>query len=69
MNFVGNKFDVNNSNRYNLTWIASQLREELKELSLTISDIEGVGISCGGPLNGEKGVILDPAYHQRRRTH
>ena len=33
MNFVGNKFDVNNSNRYNLTWIASQLREELKEFT------------------------------------
>ena len=43
-----------------IAYMVSLLREELQELGLSISDIDGVGISCGGPLNGEKGVILSP---------
>lgn len=43
-----------------ISYMVCLLREELQELSLTISDIDGVGISCGGPLNGEQGVILSP---------
>ena len=43
-----------------IAYMVALLREELEELHLSISDIEGVGISCGGPLNGEKGVILSP---------
>ena len=43
-----------------IAYMVALLREELQELGLSISDIDGVGISCGGPLNGEKGVILSP---------
>ena len=31
MNFVGEKFDKNNPERFNLTWIISQLRKDLKK--------------------------------------
>lgn len=32
----------------------------LTEEKLTYSDVSGIGISCGGPLNSEKGVIMCP---------
>ena len=34
--------------------------ELLKKHSLLISDVIAVGISCGGPLDGNKGIILSP---------
>ena len=33
MNFVGEKFDRNNPERFNLTWITSQLRKDLKKFN------------------------------------
>ena len=33
MNFVGEKFDKNNPERFNLTWIISQLRKDLKNFN------------------------------------
>lgn len=33
MNFVGEKFDKNNPERFNLTWIISQLRNDLKKFN------------------------------------
>ena len=33
MNFVGEKFDKNNPERFNLTWIISQLRKDLKKFN------------------------------------
>ena len=32
----------------------------LEEKNLTFSDIKGIGISCGGPLDAKTGVILSP---------
>lgn len=33
MNFVGERFDKNNPERFNLTWIISQLRKDLKKFN------------------------------------
>ena len=33
MNFVGEKFDKNNPERFNLVWIVSQLRKDLKKFN------------------------------------
>ena len=38
----------------------TELDGMLAELALSYSEIAGIGISCGGPLNSEKGVILSP---------
>lgn len=32
----------------------------LAKNNLTIDQVEGIGISCGGPLNSKKGLILSP---------
>ena len=32
----------------------------LSEKKITYSDISGIGISCGGPLNSETGVVMSP---------
>lgn len=32
----------------------------LAEFELTVQDIIGIGISCGGPLDSDRGVILNP---------
>lgn len=34
--------------------------EILREQQLTINKIDGIGISCGGPLNSKAGIILSP---------
>lgn len=34
--------------------------ELLEKNQLSINDIAGIGISCGGPLNSKRGVILSP---------
>src|SRR5512138_2336115 len=42
----------------------SRLVEEATELmesrSLQASDIHGIGVSCGGPLDSRKGLVLGP---------
>ena len=40
--------------------IFEQIDSILESHSLTSEDIEGIGISCGGPLDSAKGVILNP---------
>ena len=32
MNFIGDKFDNSNPNKYNRTWIARHIRQDLKEV-------------------------------------
>jgi glucokinase len=32
----------------------------LQQSGITTTDLQGIGISCGGPLNSKKGVILSP---------
>ena len=39
--------------------ILAALTEELKK-QCPLSEIEGVGISCGGPLDAERGIVLSP---------
>ncbi len=36
------------------------LAELLSENSLSTTDISGIGISCGGPLDSKKGIVLSP---------
>jgi len=36
------------------------IREQVDALGLKLSEFGGVGISCGGPLDPERGVILSP---------
>lgn len=38
----------------------TDIRKQLLELNLDITEISGIGISCGGPLNSKQGVILSP---------
>lgn len=35
-------------------------KELIARHGLTFSDISGIGVSCGGPLDAEKGIILSP---------
>ena len=35
-------------------------KDGLKENNLSLNDIVSVGVSCGGPLNSKKGIILCP---------
>lgn len=43
-----------------LAQFMTELDGILKKRSLSYSDICGIGISCGGPLSSEKGVIMCP---------
>ena len=38
----------------------SEISAILDEFSLKTADIGGIGISCGGPLDSQKGIILSP---------
>lgn len=40
--------------------LLSRARAMLKGKNLTFSDIRAVGISCGGPLDSKRGIILSP---------
>lgn len=40
--------------------LLSQARAMLEREGLTFSEIRAVGVSCGGPLDAERGVILSP---------
>ena len=37
-----------------------EIDQMLKKAGLSYTDISGIGISCGGPLNSETGVVLSP---------
>lgn len=43
-----------------LKTFAEQLDVLLDEAKLTYSDVSGIGISCGGPLNSQTGVVMSP---------
>ncbi|MGL4403985.1 MAG: ROK family protein [Fusobacteriaceae bacterium] len=43
-----------------LNRIIENIHMQLKELSIEKNSIKSIGISCGGPLNSKKGVILSP---------
>ena len=36
--------------------------EALSELSLSLSDITRIGISCGGPLDAYRGIVMSPPH-------
>lgn len=40
----------------------SLLKKMLAERGLTLQQLRGVGISCGGPLDGKKGLVLSPPH-------
>lgn len=40
--------------------IIQSLQEIIERNNLNITDISGIGVSCGGPLNSEKGIIMSP---------
>jgi len=40
--------------------LKEQVKEQMAGLNLKKSDIERIGISCGGPLDNQKGIILSP---------
>lgn len=49
MNFIGDKFDKNNPNRFNRKWICQQIRKDLKEVfgkewKITVKKSVGEGI-------------------------
>lgn len=55
------KFDTEVDKPYDvLARLMTELDDILSKISLTYSEISGIGISCGGPLNSEKGIILCP---------
>ena len=55
------KFDTEVDKPYDvLARLMSELNAILSEFSITYSEISGIGISCGGPLNSEKGIIMCP---------
>lgn len=43
-----------------ITLLFQQAEEILASNKLSIDDIDGIGISCGGPLSSKKGLILSP---------
>jgi len=40
--------------------LIKQTEQILKKANLEYSDIESIGISCGGPIDSSKGIILSP---------
>lgn len=40
--------------------IIKSLQEIIERNNLDVTDISGIGVSCGGPLNCEKGIIMSP---------
>lgn len=43
-----------------LTLFRYSLIRQMEKQNITVSEIHGIGISCGGPLSSEDGVILSP---------
>ena len=40
--------------------IIESLQEIIKRNNLSVNDISGIGVSCGGPLDSGKGIIMSP---------
>lgn len=45
---------------YTLEKISEAIKDMLNRNSLDIKEIDGIGISCGGPLDSKRGIILSP---------
>ncbi|MCS6775875.1 MAG: ROK family protein [Chloroherpetonaceae bacterium] len=43
-----------------LAGLAAMAREAIADAGMAPGDVAGVGVSCGGPLDRERGVILSP---------
>ena len=43
-----------------ISQLCTVIRELLNKHSITLDRVLGIGISCGGPLDSEKGIILSP---------
>ncbi len=55
------QFPTEKNNPYGvLGQFMQSLDSTLSEFSLCYSDITGIGISCGGPLNSKTGVVMSP---------
>ena len=44
----------------NIELLHEMISDILSEQKLIISNIKGIGVSCGGPLNSKKGIIISP---------
>ena len=40
--------------------LISVLTDELNDIGKTYKDVSAIGISCGGPLDGKRGIIMSP---------
>lgn len=67
--FIGTSFfptikdnNDNNDNSYKPTLekIENEIHELLKAADLNTDDISSIGISCGGPLDSKRGIIMSP---------
>jgi len=43
-----------------IEWLFATAEGVLNKHGVTRQDIQGIGISCGGPLNSKRGVVLSP---------
>ena len=57
---VRREFKTEGSYAFVLERFLAELKAVLSENSLEFSDIEAIGISCGGPLDSKRGVVLSP---------
>ncbi|MCL2772579.1 MAG: ROK family protein [Oscillospiraceae bacterium] len=61
--FIGKSFFTtikDNSYKTTLSKTEDEINELISDAKLKISDISSIGISCGGPLDSKKGVIMSP---------
>lgn len=52
--------EVEKGYKYTVNNIFASAKELLKKSTLKNKDIKAIGISCGGPLDSKKGVIMSP---------
>jgi glucokinase len=52
--------EVQSGSQYALDKICGSIGELLGKNSIRPENVYGIGISCGGPLNSKKGIILSP---------
>ena len=51
-----------NTYKTTLEKIDSEMREMMRRAGLSAGDISSIGISCGGPLDPKRGVIMSPPH-------
>ena len=51
---TGNGFD------YTINQLYSHIEKGLSQNNMAASDIQSIGISCGGPLDSKKGIVMSP---------